>query len=722
MAGQTSKKSKNLSFERILIFLTVFIMVLLLLFAMGVSLQSSEYDPNESILWETAKQDPVVPKDDGDNDGLPDIEENYDYGTNIYDRDSDGDGMWDLWEVQWNAIDPLTEQRIINPVDPNDAYMDPDNDGYDYNRNGYIDRFDDSVVKSELNIPPDVDYDEKNIKRLIQNPPLYENTLIRLTGVYVMGNGTYESGGGENVGKQITIQLAEETSDTTRDYLRVVLQPYANRPVDLKAYNQTQTGQVIVGDRVDVQGVFVLIGTAYYLEVRGGEEFTNIMEYKARFYIGDKTIREIERVYNQTDPTNPDTDADGMNDGWEDHYGVRSIDEEGEHVWETKIDPTSNDDAYFDPDHDVVETRWTLVQWLWVDPDGDGVYEPPEGATPHDAVSVGFNIHEFIRNTDPTEADSDNDSYPFGAGTTNDFDEIIFHGTDPTNEDSDGDEMYDGWEIFYQLQANNASDRFGDEDSDKLVNYQEFLKDTNPHMNDTDDDKMWDGWEVEYGLDPKDPSDSNGDPDEDLLFNWQEFFNDTSPRDSDTDRDFLTDYEEIAIGWLVTVDGKVSEYHTDPNNPDSDQDDRYDDEDGDGNYDPNEEILDGIDNDLDSAVLQNNGIDDESPPWACPRASTRSTTSTTTTRYSSTAPTPPTPTRTARVWTTGTSGSPTWTRTPWTSSGPSPPCRTPTPTVWMTRRRARSGSGCLATLTRSRGPPTPSCPIPTPMVCPTATR
>jgi hypothetical protein len=612
MAGQTSKKSTNLSFERIAIFLTAFIMVLLLLFAMGVSLQSSEYNAKKSILWETAKEDPVIPKDDLDNDGLPDIEENYDFGTNIYDKDSDGDGMWDLWEVQWNAIDPLTEQRIINPVDPNDAYQDPDNDGYDYNRNGYIDRFDDSVVKSELNIPADVDYDEKNIKRLIQSPVLYQDTLIRLSGVYVMDNGSYAFGGGEDVTKQITIQLAEETSDISRDFLRVVLQPNANRPVMLKAYNQTSTGQPIPGDRVDVQGVFRVVGTAYWLEVRGGEEFTNIMEYKARFYIGDPEVREIEREYNQTDPTNPDTDGDGMLDGWEDQYGLRLLDEEtGDLEWIVKIDPTSDDDAYLDPDGDVVETRWALVPWLYVDPDGDGVYEPPGGATPNDPVSVGYNIHEFIRNTNPIEADTDNDSYPIGAGTTNDFDEIIFHGTNPTKEDTDGDEMWDGWEIYYQLQANNASDRFGDEDNDRLVNYQEFLQDTNPHKNDTDEDLMWDGWEVEYGLQPKNPNDANGDPDEDLLFNWQEFFNSTNPRDPDSDRDFLTDYEEIVTGWTVTVDGQVSEYHTDPNNPDSDQDDEYDDQDGDGNFDPNEEILDGIDNDLDSAVLQNNGIDDD---------------------------------------------------------------------------------------------------------------
>jgi len=62
--------------------------------------------------------------------------------------------MSDLWEVQWEAKDPLTEQRIINPVDPTDAYEDPDNDGYDYNHNGYIDRFDDFVVLSKLEIPP----------------------------------------------------------------------------------------------------------------------------------------------------------------------------------------------------------------------------------------------------------------------------------------------------------------------------------------------------------------------------------------------------------------------------------------------------------------------------------------------------------------------------------------------------------------------------------------
>jgi len=621
---------KGMSYKRITIFLTAFVMILLILFSVGLSTQSSTYEVKQSILWESARLNPEVPKDDNDNDGLPDIEENYDYGTNIYLPDSDGDGMSDLWEVQWEAKDPLTEQRIINPVDPTDAYEDPDNDGYDYNHNGYIDRFDDFVVLSKLEIPPGVDYDEKNIKRLIQNPPLYKDTFIRLAGVYVMDNGSYAFGGGDNLESRIDILVAEETTDTGRDWLRIQVNAFANRPVVLNSYNVTPEGKPIPGDRVDIQGLFLEVGGVYWLDVRGGEQFTNIMEFRSRFYTGETGIPEADKTYNQTDPTIQDTDGDGMFDGWEDRYGKRLIDNKtGQYYWEWKIDPTAPDDAYTDLDADLIETRWSFVNWLWVDDDGDGVREPPGGNNTNDPVSVGFNIHEFMRGTNPREPDSDNDSYPAFSGNTNDFDEIVYSFTNPNKEDSDGDEMYDGWEIFYNLQPSNSSDRFGDEDQDKLVNYLEFIHDTHPRNNDTDRDVMFDGWEVEYGLNPKNARDANSDDDKigdkpapDNLMNWQEFLNDTNPRDPDTDRDHLTDYEEIVIGWYVTADGIVQVYQTDPNNPDTDHDDYSfdtngnavetpDDEDGDGNFDPNEEVLDGADNDLDSVRLQNDGIDND---------------------------------------------------------------------------------------------------------------
>ncbi len=614
MLGLESRSGGQDRYERVMLALVVTSFLMVLLLSIGISLQQAEYQPTESLMWLEAKSDPLgAPKDDFDGDGLSNIEENYDYGTNIYDPDTDGDGMDDFWEVRWiDVVDPFTEELLIDPTDPNDAYEDPDNDGYDYNRNGRIDRYDDSVTLTDLGLAPDADYDEKSIKRLIQNPPLYRQSLIRLSGVHVMDNGTFPLGAGQGVDQQITIQVAEESGDTSRDWLRIVIQPNANRPVDLRAYGQTREGQQLIGDRVDVQGYFQEFAGACWIEVRGGEEFTNIMEYRSRFYMGDIEHPIQMRVYNQTDPTVPDTDGDGMNDGWESHYGLRLIDPDtGDVEWVVEIDPTSGLDAYRDPDGDVIDTRWNLVRWLWVDPDGDGVFEPPYGANPFDTVLVGYNIHEYIMNTNPVEADTDNDSYPFGAGTTNDFDEIVYLGTDPNNVDTDGDEMWDGWEIHFKLQPDNASDRFADEDADKLVNYREFIHDTRPDMNDTDSDMMMDGWEVEYGLNPKNPNDANGDLDEDQLDNWQEFLNDTNPRDQDTDRDFLSDYEEVVLDFYVTVDGVITSYHTDPTYCDTDLDDVLDDEDGDGNYDPNEEILDGIDNDGDSAILQNNGIDDD---------------------------------------------------------------------------------------------------------------
>jgi hypothetical protein len=610
----------KLGYERVAILLLAFVMFLVVLFSVGASTQSAQYHVKQSILWENVRDDTGVPTLDTDGDRLPDIEENYIYGTNIYSPDTDGDGMGDWWEVQWRTIDPLTELPIINPVDPTDAYEDPDNDGYDYNHNGYIDRYDDFTVLSKLQIPSGVDYDEKNIKRLIQNPPLYADTLIRLAGVYVMDNGSYAFGGGEMIDREITIMVAEETTDSSRDWLRIIIQPNANRPIALTAYNVTEEGKPIIGDRIDVQGVFSSVANAYWIEVRGGEQFTNIMEFRAQFYASDPGIPARERVYNMTDPTNADTDGDGMCDGWEAHYGLRLPDPAtGGFVWVYKIDPTSPGDAYVDLDGDLVETTYAHVKRLWA-PDENGVLVPPDGANPQDPVAVGYNIHEYMWGTDPLKADTDNDSYPALSGNTNDFDEIVYHGTDPVMEDTDGDGMWDGWEIFYNLQPTNASDRFADEDKDRLVNYLEFVHDTHPRDNDTDGDIMWDGWEVEHLLDPKDPRDANYDSDvsgapprpaPDGLLNWQEFLNGTNPRDPDTDRDHLTDYDEVVVGWWVTVDGVLQHYHTDPTNADTDHDDILDDEDGDGNSDPSEEVLDGLDNDGDSSILQNDGIDDD---------------------------------------------------------------------------------------------------------------
>jgi hypothetical protein len=88
-------------------------------------------------------------------------------------KDTDGDGMPDSWELQWDYEDPFTGGRLLNPYDPLDAFEDPDNDGYDYDRNGRIDRCEDFVALSAWEHSNGSEYKEKNAKRLNENPPLY---------------------------------------------------------------------------------------------------------------------------------------------------------------------------------------------------------------------------------------------------------------------------------------------------------------------------------------------------------------------------------------------------------------------------------------------------------------------------------------------------------------------------------------------------------------------
>jgi hypothetical protein len=351
-----------------------------------------------------------------------------------------------------------------------------------------------------------------------------------------------------------------------------------------------------------------------FIEIRGGERFTNIMEYQSMYYVGDPSLSFDERdvmMFNRTSPFDEDSDNDGMCDGWEAWFGDRVLDPTTEEPrWEV-LDPTFGGDDYQDPDKDTIETRWNFVHWLWLDEDGDGVHEPPRGATPYDPVTVGFNIHEYLVGTNPRKADTDDDSYPQGGNGMNDFDENVFHLTDPLRAYTDGDGVADGFEVWYNMDPMDTFDGGADPDADGLTNVQEFKHDTHPFSSDTDEDLMPDGWEIQQSLDPHDPMDAMRDEDKEGLLNCFEYFNGTNPWIIDTDGDYLTDFEEARGNWTVVVDGATRLYSSDPLKVDSDGDDLIDDEDGDGNNDPLEEILDGFDNDGDAEILQNNGIDDD---------------------------------------------------------------------------------------------------------------
>ena len=81
-----------------------------------------------------------------------------------------------------------------------------------------------------------------------------------------------------------------------------------------------------------------------------------------------------------------------------------------------------------------------------------------------------------------------------------------------------------------------------------------------PALPDNDNDGMGDQWELDNGLDPTNSADANWDNDSDGLINVDEFNYSTDPLDNDTDSDGLLDGDEVSV------------HGTDPTSVDTDGD------------------------------------------------------------------------------------------------------------------------------------------------------
>ena len=240
---------------------------------------------------------------------------------------------------------------------------------------------------------------------------------------------------------------------------------------------------------------------------------------------------------NGTDPTNGDTDNDGMSDGWEVFWGFQ---------------PLNSSDATDDPDNDSLINLYEFDNSR-VEGFDDNVY----------SIDNITGSNPLLRDTD-ADLISDGEECVFGEDG---------YVTDPSNPDSDGDGMPDGWEMLHGLDPFDPSDGELDSDNDgwdfdrngtieqweKFTNYEEYLNGTDPNNNDTDGDGMFDGWEGYYGLNPRSAEDrdwdSDGDgydsdkdgelsPDEKFT-NYEEYLMDTNPVRADTDGDNCTDGWEI---------------------------------------------------------------------------------------------------------------------------------------------------------------------------------
>ena len=276
------------------------------------------------------------------------------------------------------------------------------------------------------------------------------------------------------------------------------------------------------------------------------------------------------------DPTNRDTDGDGMPDGWEIEYrrwiGTTFT---GGNSW--SLDPFDPNDAHMDADGDGLDN---LCEYEW-----QQVLEQAqaENLTSHNETTDG--AANWVA-TDPNLVDSDGDGLPDGWEARYGCDWLVQHqGINPlngsdafSNPDGDGydanhdgqitqDEAYTNW-MEYHVSAlimmgnmtqdgdtlpfttslwnatwtDSANEPFGTfVDSNVLARMANNISQvplmdhgsSEPLDRYTDDDGMPDGWEVWFArwdtfvenwtLNPVAERDAAGDPDGDGMTNWEEY-------------------------------------------------------------------------------------------------------------------------------------------------------------------------------------------------------
>jgi len=262
----------------------------------------------------------------------------------------------------------------------------------------------------------------------------------------------------------------------------------------------------------------------------------------------------------KTDPSNPDSDGDGIPDGVErgrttsPAAGCNFV---GDGDPNTKTLPTEVDsdadgipDGVEDTNHNgTVDTGETDPNQP--DTDGDGLLDGAEDANHNGTVDTG--------ETDPRKRDTDGDRI-------NDRIELQTTMTDPLNPDTDGDGCQDGVEDF------NQNGRVDPGETNPNV------KDCGTmNMPDTDGDGIPDVVEDATGTD-KNKADTDGDGlndgVEDKNKNGRVDAGETNPRRKDTDCDGLIDGPTVGntLGEDQNANGMVDAGETDPTKADTDGD------------------------------------------------------------------------------------------------------------------------------------------------------
>jgi outer membrane protein OmpA-like peptidoglycan-associated protein len=261
----------------------------------------------------------------------------------------------------------------------------------------------------------------------------------------------------------------------------------------------------------------------------------------------------------ETDPVNADSDNDGINDGTE--AGVTAGSAGGTSDGNgTPYSGTDTGSANFVPDADPTTTTDPTDP----DSDDDGLSDGAEDANGDGATvnTLGGTGDSGSGETDPNNADTDGDGLRDGDEANGSGPLSVVGSTDPLDTDTDDGGTEDGTEVLADnsdpTTGNGGDDAAADPDGDGLSNAQEATLGTDPNDPDSDNDGIDDGDEVGndgvLNLGDTDPLDA--DTDDDGIADGAETLgvdgmpnsgDETDPLDADSDNDGLNDGLEIGV-------------------------------------------------------------------------------------------------------------------------------------------------------------------------------
>jgi len=454
----------------------------------------------------------TTPIKDDDGDGLADILENK-FGTDELQEDTDLDGMPDGWEVDFGVENPITHLPSIDPTDPNDAYLDPDNDGL-----SNLEEFLYSPEDGRALDPNTNDTDEDGLpdgwEVIMGLDPLESGCYDRPqrcdggkdTDLDLLNN-TEEYRMVEIYGQSTDINKEDTDGDGLTDYEEVYVT--LTNPVKFDSDGDGMPDGWEYYNNLDENVPVDPADPADATDDLDGDGLTNLQEYRA-----GTEISLADRNRDGT-PDGWDSDGDGMPDEFE-VVNARWSDILGRYTLDPKKD-TGAGDANLDPDNDGLTN---LEEYL--------------------------NVHQYQRSTDPNSYDTDGDGL-------SDYEESRTYaalGPNPFKKDTDGDRLLDGEEV--KIHGTNASSP--DSDIDGLTDYEEvnaiYLKT---------------GQRLKFQTDPLDE-----DPDDDGLRDFDEVLEyGTNPWMADTDEDGINDGDEVMADFNLDLEGKQG---TNPLEKDTDGD------------------------------------------------------------------------------------------------------------------------------------------------------